>query len=384
MTGVTAAFNKPFKFQVAAFRLRLAQLQATTGWTDVWQSEHDRAFMVAGAMKADVLADLAAAVDKAVTQGTTLEEFRRDFRKIVAEKGWQISPAGQGTKKGEAWRTKVIYRTNVSTSYHAGRFAQLTAAKFPYWIYFHGNSAEPRLQHLAWNGLILPADHPFWATHYPPNGWGCSCYVSGARSLKSAAILGGKPDLKLPDNWASIDPRTGAPVGISKGWAYAPGATVANTVAALAKKLDDLPGRPSVDLIQSWLRTNAFAEWFAAPVGSWPLARLTDADAAMIGSTQKVAVLSEQSAEKQAREHPELTAQDYLAVQSVIDNATRRIREDARRLIFVQEVEGAPGYVLVVKAVIEKDELCIVSYRRLSKDQAKRDRDILNLLRKDK
>lgn len=250
MTNVTAAFGKPFAFQVAAFRLRLAELKATTSWKDVWQAEHDRAFMVAGAVKADVLADLAAAVDKAISQGTTLEEFRRDFRKIVAEKGWQISPAGQGTKKGEAWRTKVIYRTNVATSYHAGRFAQLTAAKFPYWIYFHGNSSEPRLQHLAWDGLILPADHPFWATHYPPNGWGCSCYVSGARSLKSAAILGGKPDLKLPDNWQSIDPRTGAPIGVSKGWAYAPGATVAEDVAKIvARKLPDLPPQIGADMV---------------------------------------------------------------------------------------------------------------------------------------
>lgn len=250
MADVTASFNKPFKFQVAAFRLRLAQLQPTAGWKDVWQSEHDRAFMVAGATKADVLADLAAAVDKAVAQGTTLEEFRADFRKIVADKGWQISPAGQGTKKGEAWRTRVIYRTNLATSYHAGRFAHLTAAKFPFWVYFHGNSAEPRLQHLAWDGLILPADHPFWATHYPPNGWGCSCYVSGARSLAGARRLGGRPDLKLPDNWTSIDPRTGAPVGISKGWAYAPGATVAEDVAKIvALKLLDLPPQIGSDMV---------------------------------------------------------------------------------------------------------------------------------------
>lgn len=241
MTGVSASFGKPFPFQVAAYRLRLALLQPSFTWTDVWKSEHDRAFMVAGAVKADILADLAAMVDKAVTQGTTLEEFRRDFRAMVAEKGWQISKAGQGTRKGEAWRTKVIYRTNMATSYAAGRWAQLKAAKYPFIVYKHGGSLHPRKQHLAWDGLVLEADHPFWTTHAPPNGWGCSCYVNGADSREGAKRVGGKPDKTLPEGWQKLDPKTGAPVGIDKGWDYAPGASVADTIIALTQKLPSYP-----------------------------------------------------------------------------------------------------------------------------------------------
>ncbi|WP_054007876.1 phage head morphogenesis protein [Cypionkella psychrotolerans] len=237
---ISATFGKPFAYQVAAFRLRLAELKATAKWDDVWQSEHDRAFMVAGALKADLLADLAAAVDKSISQGGTLQDFRRDFRKIVEERGWH-GWTGEGTKGGEAWRTRVIYRTNMATSYAAGRYAQLTEGSYAFWIYFHGNSLEPRLQHLAWDGLILPPDHPFWATHFPPNGWGCSCRVSGARSMASAVRRGGKADLKLPSDWAMISSKTGAPMGISKGWAYAPGRSVANDVAILAAKLPDYP-----------------------------------------------------------------------------------------------------------------------------------------------
>jgi uncharacterized protein with gpF-like domain len=45
---------------------------------------HDRAFVVAGATKADLLADLAQAVDKAINTGATLEMFRQNFRKIIA------------------------------------------------------------------------------------------------------------------------------------------------------------------------------------------------------------------------------------------------------------------------------------------------------------
>ena len=235
MTDFTATFGKPFAQQLAAWRIRLANQVPTATWQDLWQSEHDRAFVVAGAMKAELLADLAAAVDKAITNGGTLETFRKEFRQIVEKNGWH-GWAGEGSKKGEAWRTKVIYKTNLATSYAAGRLAQLREGGFAFYVYRHGGSVEPRVQHLAWDGLILESDHPFWATHAPPNGWGCSCYITGARSREGAKRVGGKLGKELEDGWQAIDPRTGAPVGIDKGWAYAPGATVSAEIIATATK----------------------------------------------------------------------------------------------------------------------------------------------------
>ena len=257
--SITGSFGKPFKQQVAAFRLRLGNLVPTEKWTDIWQEQHDRAFMVAGAQKAELLADLAAAVDKAIVQGTTLETFRKDFAEITARNGW-TSYTGSTTAKGRAWRTRVIYKTNLSVSYAAGRYAQLVEGNFPFWVYRHGGSLDPREQHLAWDGLILPPDHPFWATHAPPNGWGCSCYIVGAQSRESARRVGGKPDLKLPDNWQALDPRTGAPVGIDKGWAYAPGASVVDDLAeVLTAKATTLPDQLALALTQALTERRAQA-----------------------------------------------------------------------------------------------------------------------------
>jgi uncharacterized protein with gpF-like domain len=227
-------FGKAFKEALAAFQLRLGNQVPTARWDDIWQASHDRAFMVAGATKADLLEDLAKAVEKAIAQGTSLQEFRRDFRKIVEERGWH-GWTGEGTKAGEAWRTRVIYRTNMRTSYAAGRMAQLVEGGFSLWVYRHGGSVEPRIIHLGWDGLVLPPDHPFWATHSPPNGWGCSCYIVGARTFKGAQRLGGQPGKALPEAWQKLDAKTGAPVGIDKGWAYAPGASAVDDILALVK-----------------------------------------------------------------------------------------------------------------------------------------------------
>ena len=242
MADAAAVFRRPFAEQVAAFRLKLADLRPTRAWTDLWQAEHDRAFMVAGALKADLLADLAGAVQRAIEDGTGIERFRAEFRKIVEQRGWH-GWTGEETKRGQAWRTKVIYKTNMATTYAAGRWAQLMKAGYPLLVYRHGGSLDPRPEHLSWDGLILPVDHPFWATHAPPNGWGCSCFVIGARSERDAVRKGGKPGKRLPDGWAVLNPKTGAPHGIDRGWAYAPGASVAEAISQLAAKLPTLPPR---------------------------------------------------------------------------------------------------------------------------------------------
>lgn len=230
---LTGVFRQPFAEQVAFFRQKLGNLVPTATWRDLMGAQHDRACMVAGAAKADLLADLAAAVDKAITDGESLDAFRARFGEIVQRHGWQ-GWTGSQSARGIAWRTRVIYRTNAATSYAAGRYAQL--AEFPLWVYQHGGSRDPRPQHLAWDGLTLPREHKFWTTHAPPNGWGCRCRVAGASSPAAARRLGGDPSMKLPEGWDDRDGDGRLP-GVDEGWDYQPGASVREEVAqSVAKK----------------------------------------------------------------------------------------------------------------------------------------------------
>lgn len=208
----------PFREAIEYFRQKI-DLPARS-WTDLWQGMHARAFVIAGAMREELIADLRHAVDRAISEGISLSEFRRQFDEIVARYGWQY-------RGGRDWRTRVIYDTNLRTAYAAGRYKQMTDPNMirlrPYWQYRHGGSAQPRPDHLSWDGLVLRADDPWWRTHYPPNGWGCSCYVRPLDEEGLRALGKTGPDQAPPVRYVTRTVqgrRIRVPEGIDPGWDY--------------------------------------------------------------------------------------------------------------------------------------------------------------------
>lgn len=131
-----------------------------------------RAFTVAGVAKLDMLLEVWRLIDKALDEGMTLEEFRSACRELFARKGWQ----GPGP-----YRLDNIFRTNVQTAYQVGRFRQMTDPAVvedrPYWMYDAVNDRRTRPSHAALDGMVFPANHSFWDTWYPPNGYRCRCTV---------------------------------------------------------------------------------------------------------------------------------------------------------------------------------------------------------------
>jgi len=175
-------------------------------WHEIWQDAHIRSFTVAKVMKEDILADIREMVQKSLDEGLTLQQFKKELEPKLKDKGWWGIISGtpdevreellkrnlikdkslilEGDESvtvqlGSPWRLKTIYRTNIQTSYMAGRYKEQidNTDDRPYWQYVAVMDSRTRPSHAQLNGRVFRYDDPFWDSFYPPNGWGCRCRV---------------------------------------------------------------------------------------------------------------------------------------------------------------------------------------------------------------
>lgn len=222
---------------IAAFIAR-GLLKPSFRWQDVWQAEHARAFAVAGVMRLDILRLIRDQVDVAVREGTAFADFRDKLRAQLVGRGWwgniEITDPSTGelrkTRFNDA-RLNLIFDVNVRQSHAAGRWARAQRSRMPLLIYRTMRDERVRMTHRPWHGVALPKDHPWWDTHYPPNGWRCRCLAypidqAGVDALRQAGqtILDEPP----PTTWVEFENKSSGavervPRGIDPGFAYNPG-----------------------------------------------------------------------------------------------------------------------------------------------------------------
>jgi uncharacterized protein with gpF-like domain len=227
-------------------------------YLDVWLEEHACSFTVAKAMELDILQAIRAAVDQALAEGQTYEAFVQNLMPTLQQQGWwgyklMVDPVtGEEViaEVGTPRRLKIIYNTNMRVARSVGQWQRIQRTKdiLPYLLYQHGPSREPRPEHLAWHGLLLPADDAWWSAHYPPSAWGCKCHVrqvtateysrlqqtgipAASGTLPSGQLSGERIQVQTtapPTEYYSwTNPRTGKteqiPQGVDPGWNWNPG-----------------------------------------------------------------------------------------------------------------------------------------------------------------
>jgi hypothetical protein len=158
---------------IAWFRARVPVTKPE--WRKLEDRARRRAFTVAGVAQLDLISEVWEAIDRAVANGETLDDFRRAV-------GPKLASAWGGANP---YRVETIYRTNVQMAYQAGRFKQLTEPAVlkgrPFWIFDSVLDANTTKEIcLPRNGTVLPAEHEWWLTNYPPLHFRCR---SGVRSL---------------------------------------------------------------------------------------------------------------------------------------------------------------------------------------------------------
>ena len=264
------------------------KLKVGFSYKDVWNEEHATAFTVAKAMQIDVLSDIKSAVETAIKDGHSFEHFKKDLQPTLIKKGWwgrkkmtdPLTGEEVDAQLGSNRRLKTIYDTNLRSAYQKAQYDRTMESNLhPYLMYRVGNSTRHREQHLAWDGLILPKDDPFWNSHFPPNEYGCKCYtraVSEPRKRRyerdgikippkadgsGAGVIKVKTKAPAEEYTTYFNERKGLierlPKGVAPGFNWNQGKmsrSVPATLACLKKAQDKLP--EAVDAVIKTLRTS--------------------------------------------------------------------------------------------------------------------------------
>lgn len=162
------------------------------------ESAKHRAFYVTGLAHHDLVQLVSDGLEDALKNGETLADFKTRIMTAIQTQGWHD------------YRIENIFRTNLQTAYAAGRYKKMQAVKAsrPYWQYLAVMDRRVRPSHAILDGKVYPADHEFWATHYPPNGFRCRC---GVRTLSQRQVdtLSLPVEKEMPQAGVWTDPKTG-------------------------------------------------------------------------------------------------------------------------------------------------------------------------------
>jgi len=162
--------SNPLQFDEAVRWFRAKVSLTRPEWNELSEAARQRAFTVSDVAQLDLVADVWKAIDHAVAQGTTLQDFKDTI-------GQKLKAEWAGTVENPGWRLETIFRTNIQSAYASGRYEQATdpdvVDERPYWMFdaIMDSRTTPICEEC--DGTILPADDPWWKTHLAPLHFNC-------------------------------------------------------------------------------------------------------------------------------------------------------------------------------------------------------------------
>ena len=194
-------FKLPFDEAIAVLRDRLNVPEPL--WARIENEMTLVAFGIAGVTNAAMLADLRAIVDDFVANGTSFDDYSRQFQDVAQRYGWQ-------PKDGVSRRAAIVADANLRTMHAAGRYRQMGQPEMlearPYWVWRHRDSPRPRPHHAAQNGRVYEAADVMDLPIALPSGFGCRCQWQSERKLPK----GKKAPDRLPQERISVTAKDGS------------------------------------------------------------------------------------------------------------------------------------------------------------------------------
>ncbi|QHL90672.1 hypothetical protein GVO57_07295 [Sphingomonas changnyeongensis] len=235
MADIRASIGLPPTDTLEAFRSK-GVYPVTADWDRVWQEENARAFYVTKMLDRTLAERVRASLDDVIAKGGTFEQWKQTIVPQLQAAGWYGRIDGRPELTGVDYpifvgegRLRTIYDTNLRMARAAGKWKRIQALKSvaPYLRYSAILDSRTRPDHRLWHGTILPVDHPWWDTHFPPCGWRCRCTVVqlSDRDLKARGwkVTETPPDSSLRPWRKSDGTVVQVPQGIDPGFAYNPG-----------------------------------------------------------------------------------------------------------------------------------------------------------------
>lgn len=234
--------------------------RAIGSWHDLGADEYGRAFTAARTAGFDIVDDLYYAFADTIERQGTEVDFAKAVIPTLKAKGWL-----RGDDQALARRVALIYDTNLRVARGAGQWdrVQRTKAALPYLRAATARDERvrhppksPASDHRAWDGIILPVDHPFWTRWWVPLGFRCRCTII---PMTRSALMRWKGGVTSEGELADREARLGVPLFT------APGATVTAQLRDMARRENDRPDRmgglPVVNVAEE--RANGARLWDA-------------------------------------------------------------------------------------------------------------------------
>ncbi len=325
----------------AVRRFRAKGLHVSHHWRDTSVEEHLVSFSAAKVATLDVARALKEGVDRTIAEGITFETFAGELEPKLVSLGWwgkqpMLDPKTGVTEivqTGSVRRLRTIFDTNLRMSYSRGRWERMQrqARTRPYLRYVAVLDARTRPDHLRWHGTVLPIDHPFWETHYPPCGWFCRCTVIQL-SIEGLEEFGWQVT-EPPEGWDRTrtwydrrnDREVQVPVGVDPGFERNVG--MIDPVRDGFRRLNGRLAEADPAIAQASIRETLSSELFRDAFGrgdtrGWPVGLIPGDIRDALPEAYRDAtglVASRIPRGKLARKHPEVGPEEIRAFQDALD-----------------------------------------------------------------
>lgn len=371
---ISQAIGLPPTDTVEFFQAK-GQTVITPRWWMRASEEYVRARTIAGVNDVATINAVYEQLDDMIANGGTFEMWKA---KVLP--GLRDAVAGGKAPENilTDHRLRTIYGVNLRTARAAGQWKRIQQLKdvAPYLMYSAIMDDRTRPLHRKWHHTVLPVDHPWWDTHFPPCGWNCRCTVvqltEDELQRRGLTVSETPPDDGPDREWVTPEGVVqDVPPGIDPGWAYNVGKEHLRGLSdAFVQQLDRLVTRnvaAARNALESFMTETQFDVLLKADGNAVPIMIFDMDQRALMNAETSVARMTSTTYAEQLRNHPELLLDDYRRLLNIGADPDLILESEDVRIVLYR----APGEwwsMVTLQLSVDGQQMEVVRYNTATDD----------------